>query len=89
MFGFNSAKNNLNLNKPYLIPILDNEGETKLTIVERASQVISSKSSDIQSLDIMIFLVGVTSLVSFLKAYKTPELKSFSLMNGSIIPINC
>ena len=61
IFGFNSAKYDLNLIKTYFLPIL----------------VISFKFGDIQLLDIMNFLRGATSLDSFLKAYKTSETKGF------------
>ena len=45
--------------------------------MEKANQFVSFKFGDIQLLDILIFLVGATSLDSFLKAYKTKETKGF------------
>ena len=77
MFGFNSAKYDLNLIKPYLVPILVNERDIETTVIKKANQFISFKFGDIQLLDIMNFLGGATSLDSILKAYKTLETKGF------------
>ena len=77
VFGFNSAKNDLNLIKSYLLPILINERDIEPTVIKKANQFISFKFDDIQLLDIMNFLGGATSLDSFLKAYKTSETKGF------------
>ena len=43
----------------------------------KVNQFVSFKFGDIQLIDIMIFLGGATSLISFLKAYKTKETKDF------------
>ena len=77
MFGFNSAKNDLNLVKSYLLPIFVNERDIEPTVIKKANHFISFKFSDIQLLDIMNFRGGATSLDSFLKAYKTSETKRF------------
>ena len=77
MFGFNSAKYDLNLNESYLLPILVNKRDIEPTFIKKANQLISFKFGDIQLLDIMNFLGGATSLVSFLKAYRTSETKGF------------
>ena len=77
IFGFNSAKNHLNLIKSYLLPVLVNERNIEHTVIKKANQFISFKLGDIQLLDIMNFLGGATSLDSFLKAYKTSETKRF------------
>ena len=77
VFGFNSAKYDLNLIKSYLLPILNNERNIEPTVFKKANQFISFKFGDIQLLDIMNFLGGATSLDSFLKAYKTSETKGF------------
>ena len=66
IFGFNSAKFDLNLTKSYLLPILVNERNIEPTVIKKANQFISFKFGDIQLLDIMIFLGGATSLDSFL-----------------------
>ena len=79
MFGFNSAKYDLNLNKSYLLPILVNERDIEPTVIKKKNQFISFKFGDFQLLDIMNFLGGATSLDSFLKAYKTSETKGFFL----------
>ena len=77
IFGFNSAKHDLNLIKSYLLPILVNERNIEPTVIKKANQFISFKFGDIQLLDIMNFLGGATSLDSLLKAYKTSETKGF------------
>ena len=77
VFGFNSAKYDLNLIKSYLLTILVNERDNEPTIIKKANQFISVKFGDNQLLDIMNFLGGATSLDSFLKAYKTWETKRF------------
>ena len=77
LFGFNSAKYDLNLIKSYLLPYLVNERNIQPTVIEKANQFTSFKFGDIQLLDIMNFLGGATSLDSFLKAYKTSETKGF------------
>ena len=77
VFGFHSAKYDLNLIKSYLLPILINERDIEPTVIKKANQFISFKFGDIQLLDIMNFLGGATSLDSFLKAYKTSETKRF------------
>ena len=77
MFGFNSAKYDLNLIKSYLLPILVNERDIEPTVIKKANQFISFKFGDIQLLDIMNLLAWATRLDSFLKAYKTSETKWF------------
>ena len=77
VFGFNSAKYDINLIKSHLLPILVNERGIELTVIMKANQFVSFKFGDIQILGIMIFLGGATSLDSFLKAYRTKETKGF------------
>ena len=77
LFGFNSAKYDLNLIKSYLLPILVNERDIEPTVITKANHFISFKFGDIQLLDTMNLLDGATSLDSFLKAYKTSETKRF------------
>ena len=77
VFGFNSAKYNINLIKSYLLPILVNEQDFEPTVIKKANQFVSSKLGDIQLLDNMNFLGGANSLDSCLKAYKTKETKGF------------
>ena len=79
MFGFNSAKYDLNLIKSYLLPVLVNERDLEPTVIKRANQFVSFKFADNQLLDNMNFLGGATSLDSFLKAYKTSDTKGFFL----------
>ena len=68
VFGLNSAKYDLNLIKPYLLPILVNGRDNELTVFKKANQFIMFKFGDIQLLDILNLLGGATSLDSFLKA---------------------
>ena len=77
VFGFNSAKYDINLIKSCLSPILVNERDIEPTVRKKANQFVSFKFGDIQLLDIMNILGGATSLDSFLKAYKTKETKGF------------
>ena len=70
-------KNDLNLIKAYLLPILINEREIEPTVIKKANQFISFNFGDIQLMDKMNFLGGATSLDSFLKAYKFSETKRF------------
>ena len=86
VFGFNSAKYDINLIKSYLLPILINERQIEPAVVKKAHQFVSFKFGDVQLLDIMNFLGGATSLDSFLKAYRTEETKVFSPFDGSTIP---
>ena len=79
VFGFNSAKYDINLIKSYLLPILVNERGIEPIVMKKANHFVSFKFGDIQLLDIMNSLSGATSLDSFLKAYKTKETKGFFL----------
>ena len=74
VFGFNCAKDDLNLIKSYLLPIPVNERDMEPTVIKKTNQFISFEFGDNQLLDIMIFLGGPKSLASFLKAYRTSEL---------------
>ena len=77
VFGFNSAKYDINLIKSYLLPILINERNMEPIVIKKANQFVSFKFGDVQLLDIMNFPGGATSLDSFLKAHKTAETKGF------------
>ena len=75
VFGFNSAKCDINLIKSYLLPILVNERQNEPKVIKKANQFVSFKFGDVQLLDILNFLGRATSLDSFLKPYKTEETK--------------
>ena len=77
IFWFNSAKYDINLIKWYLVPILVKERDIEPTVIKKANQFVSFKFEDIQLLDIMNILGGATSLDSFLKTYKSKEIKGF------------
>ena len=85
VFGFNSAKFDINLIKSCLLPILINERNMEPTVIKKANQFVSFKFGDVQLLDIMNFLGGATSIDSFLKAYKTSKIQCFFPMNGSTV----
>ena len=89
VFGFNSAKYDINLIKSYLLPILINERDIEATVIKKANQFISFKFGDIQLLDIMNLLGGATSRDSFLKACRTSETKASSPTNGLITLTKC
>ena len=48
VFGFNSAKYDINLIKSYLLPILVNERDIEPTVIKKANQFVSFKFRDIQ-----------------------------------------
>ena len=75
VFGFNSAKYDINLIKSYLLSILVNERNMEPTVIKKANQFVSLRLGDVQLLDIMNFLGGATKLDSFLKVCKTSETK--------------
>ena len=75
VFGFNSGKYDLNLIKRYLIPHLLNDKAVTPTVIKKANQFVSFKFGDVQFLDIVNFLVGASTLDSFLKAYQSEETK--------------
>ena len=77
VFGFHSAKYDINLIKSHLLPTLANERNMEPTVIKKANQFVSFNSGDVQLLDILKFLGGATSLDSFLKAHKTSETKGF------------
>ena len=77
VFGFNSAKYDINLMKSYLLPIVVNERQIEPAVIKKVNQFVSFKFGDVQLLDIMNFHGGATSFESFPKAYKTEESKGF------------
>ena len=77
VFGFNSAKYDINLIKSYLLPILINERNMEPTVNKQPDQFVTFKFGDVQFLVIMNFFGGATSFDSFFKAYKTSKTKRF------------
>ena len=57
VFGLNRAKHDLNLITFYLLPILEKDRDTELTVLKRANQFVSFKFVDIQSVDIFSFTI--------------------------------
>ena len=86
VFGFKSAKYDINLITSCLLPILVKERQIEPAVIKKANQFVSFKFGDVQLLDIMNFLGGAACLDSFLKAYKTEETKGFFPLSGSTIP---
>ena len=85
VFGFNSAKYDINLIKSYLLSILVNERDIEPTVIKKANQFVSFKFGDIQLLDIMNFLGGATSLDSFLKLTRPKRQRVSFPTNGLIV----
>ena len=56
VFGFNSAKYNINLIKSYLLPILINERNMEPIVIKKAKQFVSFKFGDVPLLYIINFL---------------------------------
>ena len=83
VFGFNSARCDINLIKSYLIPFLVKERDFEPIAIKKARQILSIEFGNVQLRDILSLLGGVTNLVSFLKAYNTSEMKRFFQTNGS------
>ena len=77
VFGFNSAKHDLNLVKAYLIPLFVNEREIEPTVIKKTNQNIYFKYKNLLFLDIINFLGSANSLDSFLKANNTSKSKGF------------
>ena len=77
VFGFKSAKYDINLIKSCLLPTLIKERNMEPIVIKKAKQFVSFRFGDVQLLDIMNFLGGAKSLDSFLRAYKTAETKGF------------
>ena len=68
VFGFNSAKFDLNIVKFYLFSIIVNERDIEPTVIKKTNQFSLFKFVNFQLLGIMNFFGGATSLDSFLKA---------------------
>ena len=86
IFGFNSAKYDINLIKSYLLPILVNERTNESTVIKEAYQFVSFKIGDMQLLTLWTSLVKPLALTRSSKLTKQSKLKAFSPMNGWTIP---
>ena len=69
IFGFSSAKYDINLIESYLLPNIVKKRQIEPTVIKKANQFVSFKFNEVHLLDTMNFLGGATSLDSFLKAY--------------------
>ena len=63
VFGFNVAEYDLNLIKPYFLPILVSEQDIEPTVIKKANQLFSFKIGDNRPLEIMIFLAEQQALI--------------------------
>ena len=63
VFGFNSGRCDVNLNKSYFLPYLINEKEIEPSVIKKANDFVSFKCGDVQLMDFMKFLGGATTLV--------------------------
>ena len=70
VIGLKSEKHDLKEMKSYLLPTLVNDRDIEPAVIKKVKQFISFKFDNFQLLDKVNFLVGATSLVSFLKTYK-------------------
>ena len=57
IFGFNSAKYDINLIESYLLPILVNEQDIEPTVINKGNQFVSSKFGDIQ----LVYYIDLTA----------------------------
>ena len=73
VFGFNSAKYDIDLMKNSLLPLLVKDKEIEPMVIKKANQFVSSKLGDIRMLDLLKSVGAAKSLDSFLKAYKSSE----------------
>ena len=78
VFGFNSGRYDVKLFNSYLIPYQINVKETETSVIKIAEDFLSFKIGDSQLLDFLNFFFGRSnSLKSFLKVYKTIEIKGY------------
>ena len=82
VFGFNSAKYDINLIKCYLLPILVNERNIEPTVIKKANLFVSFKIGDVQLLDIMNFLGEQQVAIRSSKPTRLQKLKGSFHMNG-------
>ena len=68
VFGFDSAKYDINTIKSYLLPIFFIEGQIEPAVIKNANKFVSFNFGDVQLLDFINFRGGATSLDSFPKA---------------------
>ena len=79
VFGFNSAKDNLNLIQSYLLLNNIQERGFEPVVIKKANQFVFFKFEKVLLLDIIKFLGGSTRLEFFLKAYSTSKTKGYFL----------
>ena len=84
VFGFNSGRYDINLIKKYLLPLLVEDKDIEPIVIKKTNQYMSFRFGDVHFLGVLNFLGGATNLESFLKAYKTEEIKCFCSKNGSM-----
>ena len=88
VFGINSAKNDINLIKSYLLPFPVNDRDIEPTVIKKANQFVCFKFGDIQLLDI-INLLGVPQALTLSLKLTRPKRQRVSFpTNGSIVQRN-
>ena len=88
VFGFNSAKYDINLVELNLLPMLVKERVVEQKKIKKLNQLVSFKFGKAQLLDLFNYLGGATCLVSSMKAYKTSLTKSCFQYEWFNIPEN-
>ena len=76
VFSFNNYRYDLNLIKPYLIPVLITEKILEPRVVKKTIQIISLKFGNVHFLDILNFIGSATTF--FLKVCETSETMKIS-----------
>ena len=75
VFGFKSARYDINIIYSYLLPILVTERDIESIVIKKTNQFVSFNFGKVHLLNILNLLGGATNLDSFLKAYKASETK--------------
>ena len=89
IFGFNSAKYDLNLIKSYLLPILVNERNIEPTVIKKRTSLSRSKSAIFSCWILWIFLEVQQVLIPSWRHTKHQRQRDSSPTNGLITPTKC
>ena len=77
VFGFNSARYDINFIKNYLLPILVNERDVEPNIIKKDNQFVSFKFGNVQLLDSSFFLGSAANLDKVWEQEKMQSFKDF------------
>ena len=89
MFGFRSAKYDIDWTKSFLLLLLVNEREIDLIVIKKTNQFVSFRFGHFQQLILLIKLEGGTRPDSFQEALRTSEPKGFFCISRSIMQKIC